>query len=49
MKILEEYNDREQMERYFAIRQQELEALLRDTMHKLTLLDTARKRLRKEA
>ena len=48
VKILEEYNDREQMERYFAIRQQELEALLRDTMHKLTLLDTARKRLRKE-
>ena len=33
VKILEEYNDREQMERYFAIRQQELEALLRDTMH----------------
>ena len=48
VKILEIYEDREQLERYFSVRQQELEALSIDTAHKLTLLDTARMRLRKE-
>ena len=47
-RILAVYDDREELERYFAARQAELEALLADTAHKLTLLDTARKRLRKE-
>ncbi len=48
VKILAVYDDREQMERFFAARQRELEALSRDTAHRLTLLDAARKRLRKE-
>ena len=48
VKILAIYDDRAQLERYFSARQAELEALARDTAHKLTLLDTARKRLRKE-
>ena len=48
VKILEVYADREELERFFSARQEELEALSRDTAHKLTLLDAARKRLRKE-
>ena len=48
VKILEVYDDREQLERFFSVRQRELDALSRDTAHKLTLLDAARKRLRKE-
>ena len=48
VKILEIYDDHEQLEHFFSARQEELEALSRDTEHKLTLLDTARKRLRKE-
>ena len=48
VKILEVYDDREKMERFFSSRQKELEALSQDTAHKLTLLDAARKRLRKE-
>lgn len=48
VKILEVYDDREQLERFFLVRQRELEALSQDTAHKLTLLDAARKRLRKE-
>ncbi len=48
VKILVVYDDREQLERFLAARQRELEALSRDTAHKLTLLDAARKRLRKE-
>ena len=48
VKILEVYDDREQLEQFFSARQEELEALSRDTAHKLTLLDAARKRLRKE-
>ena len=48
VRILEIYDDREQLERYFAARQRELEDLSRDTAHKLTLLDAARNRLRKE-
>ena len=46
--ILSVYDDRVQLDRFFAARQEELEALARDTAHKLTLLDAARKRLRKE-
>ena len=48
VKILEIYDDREKLEPYFSARQKELEFLSHDTAHKLTLLDTARKRLRKE-
>ncbi len=48
VKILEVYEDREQLELFFSARQKELEALSRDTAHKLTLLDAAWKRLRKE-
>ena len=48
VKILDTYDDREQLEKFFSARQKELEALSRDTEHKLTLLDAARKRLRKE-
>ena len=47
-KILDAYDDPERLERYFAARQRELEQLSQDTARKLTLLDTARKRLRKE-
>lgn len=47
-KILEIYDDREQLESYFALRQRELEELSRDTAHRLALLDAARQRLRKE-
>ena len=47
-RILAVYDDREQMERFFSARQKELEALAKDTEHRLTLLDAARKRLRKE-
>ena len=45
-RILEIYDDREQLEQFFSARQEELEKSLQDTRHKLTLLDTARKRLR---
>lgn len=48
VKLLEVYDDREQLEQFFSARQRELEALSRDTARKLTLLDAARKRLRKE-
>ena len=48
VKILAVYHDREQLERFFSARQEELEQLSRDTANKLTLLDAARKRLRKE-
>ncbi|MCR4723202.1 MAG: MerR family transcriptional regulator [Eubacteriales bacterium] len=48
IRILEVYDDREQMEKFFSVRQQELESLSKDTEHKLTLLDAARKQLRKE-
>ncbi len=47
-RILAVYDDRAQMERFFSERRRELEALSRDTAHKLTLLDAARERLRKE-
>ena len=48
VRILEIYDDRDQLERFFSARQRELEALSQDTAYKLALLDTARKRLRKE-
>ena len=48
VRILEVYDDREKMEQFFSARQKELEALSKDTAYKLTLLDAARKRLRKE-
>ena len=48
VKILEVYDDREKLEQFFSVRQEELEALSKDTAYKLTLLDAARKRLRKE-
>ena len=48
VRILEVYDDREKMEQFFSARQEELEALSKDTAYKLTLLDAARKRLRKE-
>ena len=48
VRILAVYDDREQLERFFSARQMELEALSQDTARKLTLLDAARKRLRKE-
>ncbi len=48
IRILEIYDDRKQLEQFFSARQEELEALSRETEHKLTLLDAARKRLRKE-
>ena len=46
--MLAVYDDRELMEAFFSARQKELEALSKDTEYKLTLLDAARKRLRKE-
>ena len=48
VRILEVYEDRNAMERFFSERREALEALSRDTAHKLTLLDAARERLRKE-
>ena len=48
VRILEVYDDRDQLEQFFSARQKELEAISQDTAHKLTLLDAARKRLRKE-
>lgn len=46
--ILPVYEDRQRLEGYLAVRQAELETLSADTAQKLRLLDTARKRLRKE-
>ena len=48
VKILEIYDDREALEGYFSARQRELEELSLDTTRKLSLLDAARERLRKE-
>ena len=47
-RILAIYDDRDQLERFFSARQTELINLSQDTAHKLTLLEAARKRLRKE-
>ena len=48
VKILAIYEDRQQLDLFFAARQKELEALSQDTAQKLMILDAARKRLRKE-
>ena len=48
VRILEVYDDREQLERFFSAQQRELERASLDIEHKLALLDAARKRLRKE-
>ena len=48
VKILAVYDDREQLERFFSARRKDLVALSRDTAHRLTLLDAAQRRLRKE-
>ena len=48
IRILEVYNDREQMERFYSDRRKELEAALEDTARRLALLDAALKRLGKE-
>ena len=48
VRILSVYEDRDELERYFSARQKELETQLHETEHKLTLLDAARTRLRKE-
>ena len=48
VRILEAYDDREKLNQFFFARQEELEVLSRNTAYKLTLLDAARKRLRKE-
>jgi len=47
-RILAVYDDRDQLEQFFSARQTELVNLSQDTAHKLTLLEAARKRLRKE-
>ena len=48
IRILAVYDDREQLEQFFSARQKGQEAISQDTAHKLMLLDTARKRLRKK-
>ena len=46
--ILPRYEDRDTLERYLRCRQAELETMAGQTAYRLRLLDTARKRLRKE-
>ena len=48
VRILEVYDDREQMESFFSAREEELTRLSKETEYRLMLLETARKRLRKE-
>ena len=48
VKILEIYEDREQLDMYLADRQLELKEIMETTGHQMRLLDTARERLRKE-
>ncbi|MBQ6503938.1 MAG: MerR family transcriptional regulator, partial [Flexilinea sp.] len=48
VRILDVYDDRAQLERFFSARRRELEALSRETARRLTLLDAAQRRLRKE-
>ena len=48
VKILEIYDDRKKLDGFFSARRKELEALSQETAHRLTLLDAARRRLRKE-
>ena len=46
--ILAVYEDREALDGFLAVRERELQDLAAETAHRLMLLDTARKRLRKE-
>ena len=48
IRILAVYDDREQLDLFLAARQKELADQAKETEYKLMLLDTARKRLRKE-
>lgn len=48
IKILDSYDDKEKMDTFLSERQKELSKLSEETEYKLMLLDTARKRLRKE-
>ena len=47
-KILDDYDNKEKLEEYLSKQQQELRKISDETEYKLMLLDTARKRLRKE-
>ncbi len=47
-KILDSYDDKEKMEAFLSEKQKELNKLSEETEYKLMLLETARKRLRKE-
>ena len=46
--LVEVYDDREKLDRFLSAREEELERISKETEYKLTLLETARKRLRKE-
>ena len=48
IRILEIYDDKERFDEFLLERQKELEKISKETEYKLMLLDTARKRLRKE-
>ncbi|MGN1135965.1 MAG: helix-turn-helix domain-containing protein [Oscillospiraceae bacterium] len=48
VRILEIYDDKEKLGDFLLLRQKELAALAKQTEYKMMLLDTARKRLRKE-
>jgi len=48
VKMLDIYDDREKLNAYLEKRREELEALSKETAHRLMLLDTAQVRLRKE-
>lgn len=48
IKILENYDDKEKMDAFLSERQKELSKLSQETEYKLMLLETARRRLRKE-
>ena len=48
IRLLEIYDDRDKLEPFLAAQQKELAAQARETEYKLMLLESARKRLRKE-
>jgi len=48
VRILEIYDDREKLDAFLSVREKELADQAKETEHRLMLLDTARKRLRKE-
>ena len=48
IRILENYDDKEKMEKFLLERQEELQKLSEETSYKLMLLESARDRLRKE-